>query len=167
MDDHWSCFLSNAISKPRRWEREQGNTLAVKRSPISLHIWSLYRSSQWNYDNKHCCIILFLLNPLHIVKKGKKDPLIVLALQLQFTNWNLSLLHFFLSMLIKFYMIIFVWDLAVYFMSELFEMDCSDDKSIKISIPVVQITKSVGDALNKLLTSKKKGLSFDFLNFYL
>lgn len=64
-------------------------------------------------------------------------------------------------------MILFVWDLPVYFMSELFEMNCASDQSVNISIPVVQTTKSVGDALNKLLTSKKKGLSFDFLNFYL
>ena len=46
-------------------------------------------------------------------------------------------------------------------------MDCSKDNPVNISIPVVEITKSVGDTLNKLLTSKRKGLSFDFLNFYL
>ncbi|XP_022641583.1 signal peptide peptidase-like 2 isoform X3 [Vigna radiata var. radiata] len=39
---------------------------------------------------------------------------------------------------------------------ELFEMNCASDQSVNISIPVVQTTKSVGDALNKLLTSKKK-----------
>ncbi|KAL2602907.1 hypothetical protein AAZV13_10G253700 [Glycine max] len=39
---------------------------------------------------------------------------------------------------------------------ELFEMECSNDTSVNISIPVVEITKSTGDALNKLLTSKRK-----------
>ncbi|KAK7358060.1 hypothetical protein VNO80_17359 [Phaseolus coccineus] len=39
---------------------------------------------------------------------------------------------------------------------ELFEMDCSKDNPVNISIPVVEITKSIGDTLNKLLTSKRK-----------
>ncbi|KAG4908735.1 hypothetical protein JHK82_057386 [Glycine max] len=40
---------------------------------------------------------------------------------------------------------------------ELFEMECSNYTRINISIPVVEITKSTGDTLNKLLTSKSKG----------
>ncbi|KAH1037859.1 hypothetical protein GYH30_056933 [Glycine max] len=39
---------------------------------------------------------------------------------------------------------------------ELFEMECSNYTRINISIPVVEITKSTGDTLNKLLTSKSK-----------
>ncbi|RZB45699.1 Signal peptide peptidase-like 3 [Glycine soja] len=44
---------------------------------------------------------------------------------------------------------------------ELFEMECSNYTRINISIPVVEITKSTGDTLNKLLTSKSKGQSFN------
>ncbi|KAJ1382420.1 Presenilin/signal peptide peptidase [Sesbania bispinosa] len=39
---------------------------------------------------------------------------------------------------------------------ELFEMDCSNDTSVKISIPVVMITKSAGETFNNFLKSGKK-----------
>ncbi|TKY50537.1 Signal peptide peptidase 5 [Spatholobus suberectus] len=39
---------------------------------------------------------------------------------------------------------------------DLFEMDCSNDTRVNISIPVVEITKSTGEALKKFLTSKGK-----------
>ncbi|XP_027363291.1 signal peptide peptidase-like 3 [Abrus precatorius] len=38
---------------------------------------------------------------------------------------------------------------------DLFEMECSNGTTVNISIPVVLVTKSTGEALNKYLTSKK------------
>ncbi|KAF1880689.1 hypothetical protein Lal_00011748 [Lupinus albus] len=40
---------------------------------------------------------------------------------------------------------------------DVFEIQCSNDSKVDIPIPVVEVTKSTGDALNKFITSGKKG----------
>ncbi|KAE9611643.1 putative PA domain, presenilin/signal peptide peptidase [Lupinus albus] len=39
---------------------------------------------------------------------------------------------------------------------DVFEIQCSNDSKVDIPIPVVEVTKSTGDALNKFITSGKK-----------
>lgn len=41
-------------------------------------------------------------------------------------------------------------------------MQCSKDIGENISIPVVEMTKSVGDVFNKILKSGKRGQTFNF-----
>lgn len=59
------------------------------------------------------------------------------------------------------------FNLSVYFLSDLIEMECSNATRVDISIPVVGITKSTGEGLNKFLTSGRKGQAFNSYNFYL
>lgn len=61
-------------------------------------------------------------------------------------------------------MIVFVWNPSVYFLSELFEMNCPSDtkEKIDISIPVVEVTESLAGNLKNSLKSGKKGQDFNF-----